>query len=50
MLEQLGLVVTGLEYDSLSTLPPGIVVSQSPAAGAPVIGGSTVALRVAGKP
>ncbi|MGQ0764575.1 MAG: PASTA domain-containing protein [Gemmatimonadota bacterium] len=50
MLEQLGLVVSALDYDSLSSLAPGLVVSQSPAAGAPVIGGSTVSLRVSGRP
>jgi eukaryotic-like serine/threonine-protein kinase len=50
MLEQLGLVVSPLQYDSLSTLPNGVVVSQSPAAGSPIVGGSPVTLRVAGRP
>ena len=49
-LEQLGLVLAPVEYDSLSALPAGTVVAQSPAAGSPIAGGSTVTLRVAGRP
>jgi serine/threonine-protein kinase len=50
MLEQLGLVIAPLEYDSLSTLAGGTVVSQTPSAGAAIASGSTVTLRIAGKP
>lgn len=49
-LEQLGLVVAPIEYDSLSSLPAGMVLAQTPAGGAPVAGGSTVTLRVSGRP
>jgi serine/threonine-protein kinase len=49
-LEQLGLLLAPIEYDSLSALPAGTVVAQSPAAGSPIAGGSTVTLRVAGRP
>ena len=48
-LEQLGLTAA-LEYDSLSSLPAGTVVAQTPAAGASITGGSTVTLRVSGRP
>jgi serine/threonine-protein kinase len=50
MLEQLGLAIAPLEYDSLSSLPSGTIVSQVPAAGASIASGSTVTLRIAGKP
>ncbi|MCC6316182.1 MAG: PASTA domain-containing protein [Gemmatimonadaceae bacterium] len=48
-LEQLGLV-TVVEHDSLSSLPAGTVVAQSPAAGASIASGGTVTLRVSGRP
>lgn len=48
-LEQLGLSAK-VEYDSLSSLPAGTVVAQSPAAGAAIAGGTRVSLRVSGKP
>ncbi len=50
LLEQLGFALAPLEYDSLSSLAPGTVIAQSPAAGAMVPGGSTVTLRIAGRP
>ncbi|MGQ0646401.1 MAG: PASTA domain-containing protein [Gemmatimonadaceae bacterium] len=49
-LDQLGLVVAPIEYDSLSSLPAGTVIAQSPAAGAAITAGSTVTLRVSGRP
>lgn len=48
-LEQLGLSAT-VEYDSLSSLPAGTVVAQSPAAGAAIASGARVTLRVSGRP
>jgi serine/threonine-protein kinase len=48
-LEQLGLSPV-VEYDSLSSLPSGTIVAQSPAAGASVAPGTNVTLRVSGKP
>lgn len=48
-LEQLGLSPV-VEYDSLSSLPAGTVVAQSPAAGASIAGGAKVTLRVSGRP
>ncbi|MBV6521334.1 MAG: Serine/threonine-protein kinase PrkC [Gemmatimonadaceae bacterium] len=50
MLEQLGVQMAPIEYDSASTLPRGSVISQSPAAGASLSQGTPVLLRVAGKP
>lgn len=50
MLEQLGVTLAPFQYDSASTQPRGSVVSQSPAAGASLPPGTSVILRVAGKP
>jgi serine/threonine-protein kinase len=50
LIEQLGLVLGPVEYDSLSTLGNGTVIAQSPAAGASLAGGSVVSIRVAGRP
>jgi serine/threonine-protein kinase len=50
LLEQIGLVLAPLEYDSLSSLPSGTIIGQTPAAGAAVATGSTVTLRIAGRP
>jgi serine/threonine-protein kinase len=50
LIEQLGLVLAPIEYDSLSTLGTGTVIAQSPAAGASLAGGSMVSIRVAGRP
>lgn len=49
-LEQLGLVVGTVDTDSASTLPSGVVLSQIPAAGAAVAPGTSVFLRVSGRP
>jgi eukaryotic-like serine/threonine-protein kinase len=48
-LEQLGLAVGAVAYDSTSTAPNGQVLEQTPAAGAQVAPGATVTLRVSGK-
>jgi beta-lactam-binding protein with PASTA domain len=50
MLEQLGVALAPIEYDAESTLPRGSVISQSPQAGASLPSGTSVILRVAGKP
>ncbi len=50
MLEQLGVALAPFEYDSMSTLPRGSVVSQAPEPGAVVPPGTSVLLRVAGRP
>jgi serine/threonine-protein kinase len=50
LLEQLGLQLAPLEYDSTSTLPAGTVIAQTPAAGSGVTGGSQVTLRIVGRP
>ncbi len=50
LLEQLGFAVAPLEFDTLSTLPRGTVIAQTPAAGSSVPGGSLVTLRIAGRP
>jgi beta-lactam-binding protein with PASTA domain len=50
LLEQVGLALGPIEYDSLSTLAPGTVIAQSPAAGASMTAGSLVSIRVAGRP
>ncbi len=50
LLEQLGLTLAPAEYDSLSSLPRGTVIGQTPAAGASITSGSTVTLRIAGRP
>ena len=50
LLEQVGLSLGPIEYDSLSTLAPGTVIAQSPAAGASMTGGSMVSIRVSGRP
>ncbi|MEP7344668.1 MAG: PASTA domain-containing protein [Gemmatimonadaceae bacterium] len=50
MLDQLGVTLAPFEYDSISNLPRGSVISQSPSAGASLPQGSSVVLRIAGKP
>lgn len=50
LIEQIGLVLASVEYDSLSSLPAGTVIGQTPAAGAAVASGSSVTLRIAGRP
>lgn len=50
ILEQLGLTVRSVEFDSTSVVPRGVVVAQYPAAGSIVKPGSEVALRVSGRP
>jgi len=49
-LEQLGLAVGEIQYDSTSASPPGRVVHQQPAAGAAVPPGAPVILTVSGRP
>ena len=49
-LEQLGLTVGEVQYDSTSASPPGHVVQQQPAAGATIAPGAAVLLRVSGRP
>ena len=50
MLEQLGVALAPIEYDSGSTLPHGSVISQTPLAGAALLPHTAVILRIAGKP
>ncbi|MFN8571645.1 MAG: PASTA domain-containing protein [Gemmatimonadaceae bacterium] len=50
ILEQLGVEVAPVEYDSTSSLPRGSVISQSPSAGSSIPPGTAVVLRVAGRP
>jgi beta-lactam-binding protein with PASTA domain len=50
LLEQLGLQLAPLAYDSVSTLRAGTVIAQTPAAGAQVARGSVITLRVSGRP
>jgi serine/threonine-protein kinase len=49
-LEQLGLTVVQVSYDSTSTTRAGLIIVQIPGAGSPIQTGATVTLRVAGKP
>ena len=49
-LEQLGLSLTEISYDSTSTFPPGTIVAQVPAAAASVPIGGAVTLRVSSRP
>jgi beta-lactam-binding protein with PASTA domain len=49
-LEQLGLRIGETQYDSTSALPPGLVVSQVPVAGAPVTAADLITIRVSGRP
>jgi len=49
-LEQLGLAVGEVAYDSTSAAPTGQVLEQTPAAGTQILPGATVILRVSGKP
>jgi serine/threonine-protein kinase len=49
-LEQLGLVVSDVTYDSLSTARQGQVLEQQPTAGPAVTRGAPVTLHVSGKP
>ncbi|MBK8248170.1 MAG: PASTA domain-containing protein [Gemmatimonadetes bacterium] len=50
LLEQLGLQLAPLEYDSTSTLPAGTVVAQTPAAGSTVTASTPITLRIVGRP
>jgi eukaryotic-like serine/threonine-protein kinase len=50
LLEQLGLQLAPLEYDSTTTLPSGTVVAQTPAAGSTVTGSTLITLRIVGRP
>lgn len=50
VLGQLGLTDIDVAYDPFATSPQGSVVSQSPVAGATVLPGATIHLRVAGTP
>jgi serine/threonine-protein kinase len=50
LVEQLGLVLGPVEYDSLSTLAAGTVIAQSPAAGTSMASGGVVSLRVSARP
>jgi beta-lactam-binding protein with PASTA domain len=49
-LEQLGLRINETTYDSTSALPTGLVVSQTPVAGAPVTAGDFISIRISGRP
>jgi serine/threonine-protein kinase len=49
-IEQLGLSVGELTWDSASTVAAGLVITQSPAAGSQVAIGAVVTLRVSGRP
>jgi serine/threonine-protein kinase len=49
-LEQLGLVVGDVQYDSTSASAAGRIIQQEPAPGSLVPPGTSVTLRVAGKP
>lgn len=49
-IEQLGLALGNLAFDSSSTLRSGMVIAQVPAAGSPVATGASINLRVSGKP
>jgi serine/threonine-protein kinase len=48
--EQLGLTMAPVVYDSASAFPNGQVFAQSPVAGAPLAPGTTVTLRVSARP
>lgn len=50
MLEQLGITLAPMEYDEESPLRRGSVISQLPVAGASLPTGTSVILRIAGKP
>jgi serine/threonine-protein kinase len=50
ILEQLGLTIRSITYDSTSASIPRSVIAQSPAPGSSIASGSIVTLRVAGKP
>jgi serine/threonine-protein kinase len=49
-LEQLGLTLGNVVYDSASTYPSGQVLAQLPAAGSLTAPGAAITLRVSGKP
>ena len=49
MLEQLGLRVSQMQYDSTSVLPAGLVISQIPIAGMPVTATDFITLRISGR-
>jgi beta-lactam-binding protein with PASTA domain len=48
VLTQLGITNVDVTYDAFATSPQGSVVSQTPVAGATLLPGATVHLRVAG--
>ena len=48
--EQLGLTMAPVVYDSVSTAPAGSVIGQAPLVGAPLTPGTTVTLRVSARP
>jgi serine/threonine-protein kinase len=50
VLGQLGLPDIDVTYDHFATSPQGSIVSQTPVAGATVLPGATIHLRVAGTP
>jgi serine/threonine-protein kinase len=50
ILEQLGLTIRSISYDSSSTSPARTVLAQTPPAGTTVAAGGIVTLRVAGTP
>lgn len=49
-LEQLGLRIRELQYDSTSALPTGLVVSQVPVAGSVITVNDLIMVRVSGRP
>jgi len=49
-LEQLGLKIGAIEYDSTSALPTGLVVWQTPSAGLAVTAGVQISIRISGRP
>jgi len=49
-LEQLGLTIWHVTFDSMSSAPAGRVLEQSPLAGTTVLPGAAITLKVAGKP
>jgi beta-lactam-binding protein with PASTA domain len=49
VLTQLGVREVQVSYDAMATSPQGSVVAQTPVAGATILPGATVQLRVAGE-
>jgi beta-lactam-binding protein with PASTA domain len=50
VLTQLGVRDVQISYDAFATSPQGTVVGQTPVAGATILPGAAVQLRVAGAP